>query len=94
MFYFWFNFEIIKKKEFKMYSKDFFNNTVLVVRNKEQLEKILSDLNVKNLEISNKTYPIIIYQGLNQSIDMSEIEESSLLKLKYDNEFNRKIIEI
>lgn len=77
-----------------MYSKDFFNNTVLVVRNKEQLEKILSDLNVKNLEISNKTYPIIIYQGLNQSIDMSEIEESSLLKLKYDNEFNRKIIEI
>ena len=75
------------------YTKEYFEGKVLVVRRQEQINKIKEDLEV-TVELKPLTFPVIIYQGLHNSIDVSEITEENLLKLKCDKEFSRRIIEL
>lgn len=75
------------------YTKDYFEGKVIVVRRQEQIDKIKEDLEVK-AELKPLTFPVIIYQGLHKSIDVSEITEQNLNKLKCDKEFSRRIIEL
>ena len=75
------------------YTKEYFEGKVLVVRRQEQINKIKEDLEV-TVELKPLTFPVIIYQGLYSSIDVSEITEENLLKLKCDKEFSRRIIEL
>ena len=75
------------------YTEDYFEGKVLVVRRQEQINKIKEDLEV-TVELKPLTFPVIIYQGLYNSIDVSEITEENLLKLKCDKEFSRRIIEL
>ena len=75
------------------YTKDYFEGKVLVVRRQEQIDKIKEDLEVK-AELKPLTFPVIIYQGLHKSIDVSEITEQNLNKLKCDKEFSRRIVEL
>ena len=75
------------------YTKEYFEGKVLVVRRQEQINKIKEDLEV-TVELKPLTFPVIIYQGLHSSIDVSEITEENLLKLKCDKEFSRRIIEL
>ena len=74
-------------------TKEYFEGKVLVVRRQEQINKIKEDLEVI-VELKPLTFPVIIYQGLYNSIDVSEINEENLLKLKCDKEFSRRIIEL
>ena len=62
------------------YTEDYFEGKVLVVRRQEQINKIKEDLEV-TVELKPLTFPVIIYQGLYNSIDVSEITEENLLKL-------------
>ena len=75
------------------YTKEYFEGKVLVARRQEQINKIKEDLEV-TVELKPLTFPVIIYQGLYSSIDVSEITEENLLKLKCDKEFSRRIIEL
>ena len=75
------------------YTKEYFEGKVLVVRRQEQINKIKEDLEA-TVELKPLTFPVIIYQGLYSSIDVSEITEEDLLKLKCDKEFSRRIIEL
>ena len=75
------------------YTKEYFEGKVLVVRRQEQIDKIKEDLEAK-AELKPLTFPVIIYQGLYKSIDVSEITEQNLNKLKCDKEFSRRIIEL
>ena len=75
------------------YTEEYFEGKVLVARRQEQINKIKEDLDVI-VELKPLTFPVIIYQGLYSSIDVSEITEENLLKLKCDKEFSRRIIEL
>ena len=75
------------------YTEDYFEGKVLVVRRQEQIDKIKEDLETK-VELKPLTFPVIIYQGLYNSIDVSEITDENLNKLKCDKEFSRRIIEL
>ena len=75
------------------YTEEYFEGKVLVVRRQEQINKIKEDLEV-TVELKPLTFPVIIYQGLYSSIDVSEITEENLLKLKCDKEFSRRIVEL
>lgn len=75
------------------YTREYFEDKVVVVRNLSQFQEILNDLAISKLEIAME-YPSIVYQGLHKSIDISGITEENLLKLKYDPDFSRTVIEI
>ena len=77
------------------YTRDCFKDVVLVLRTKEQLEKVLKDLECDLTdELTNKEFPIIVYMGLHESIDISEITEENLNKLKRDKDFSRRVFEL
>lgn len=82
------------------YTREYFNDTVLILRKQEHLDKLLSDLQEsENLEdskmgeITVKNFPMLVYQGRFESIDIVEINESAVLQLKYDPDFNRRVVE-
>ena len=82
------------------FTREYFNDKVLVLRKQEQLDKILSDLqesgkleHSKIGEITVKTFPMLVYKGRFESIDIAEIEEGAVLQLKYDPDFNKRVVE-
>lgn len=78
-----------------IYTRGYFKDVVLVLRNKEQLEKVLKDLNCDLTdELMQKEFPVIVYMGLHESIDISEITEENLNKLKRDKDFSRRVFEL
>lgn len=52
---------------------------IVAIHNKEELDEVLEMLEIKNTTLSN--FPMIIYQGQNESINISEIEKENLEKL-------------
>jgi hypothetical protein len=76
------------------FTREFFEDKVLIIRNQEQLNRVFEDLETIGEELSVKTFPMIAYQGRFKSIDISEIEESAVLQLKYDSDFSKTVIEI
>ena len=76
------------------YTREYFDDKVLILRRQEQLDSILMSFNSNDSEIKVKNFPMIVYQGMHKSIDISEITESNLLALKYDNDFSKRIIEL
>ena len=76
------------------YTREFFEDRVLIIRNQEQLNRVLGDLETTGEDLSVKTFPMLAYQGRFKSIDISEIEESAVLQLKYDSDFSKKVVEI
>ena len=76
------------------YTREYFDDKVLILRRQEQLDSILKSFNSKDSEIKVKNFPMIVYQGLHKSIDITEITESNLLELKYDKDFSKRIIEL
>lgn len=76
------------------YTREYFDDKVLILRRQEQLDSILKSFNSKDSEIKVKNFPMIVYQGMHKSIDITEITESNLLELKYDKDFSRRIIEL
>ena len=87
------NIKLYKGIMMEKYTKEYFEGKVLVARRQEQINKIKEDLEI-TVELKPLTFPVIIYQGLHSSIDVSEITEENLLKLKCDKEFSRRIIEL
>ena len=87
------NIKLYKGIMLEKYTKEYFEGKVLVARRQEQINKIKEDLEA-TVELKPLTFPVIIYQGLYSSIDVSEITEENLLKLKCDKEFSRRIIEL
>lgn len=77
-----------------MYNREYFDDKVLILRKQEQLDIIMKDFGSPNFKLSVKQFPMIVYQGLHKSIDISEITESNLLELKYDKDFSKRIIEL
>lgn len=79
------------------YTREYFNDTVLILRKQEHLGKLLSDLqesdNTEMGEITVKKFPMLVYQGRFKSIEVVEIDESAVLQLKYDPDFNRRVME-
>ena len=76
------------------YTREFFEDRVLIIRNQEQLDRVLEDLETTWEDLSVKTFPLLAYQGRFKSIDISEIEESAALQLKYDSDFSKTVVEI
>lgn len=76
------------------FTREFFEDRVLIIRNQEQLNQVLEDLETTGEELSVKTFPMLAYQGRFKSIDISEIEESAALQLKYDSDFSKTVVEI
>ena len=76
------------------YTREYFDDKVLILRRQEQLDTILKSFNSNDSEIKVKNFPMIVYQGMHKSIDITEITESNLLELKYDKDFSRRIIEL
>lgn len=76
------------------YTREFFEDRALIIRNQEQLNRVLGDLETTWEDLSVKTFPILAYQGRFKSIDISEIEESAVLQLKYDSDFSKNVVEI
>jgi hypothetical protein len=61
-------------------TRDDLDRWIVAVNNKEELEEVLMLLQIEdNVLLSN--FPMIIYQGLNKSIDIREIEQDNLEKL-------------
>lgn len=52
---------------------------IVAIHNKEELDEVLEMLEIENTTLSN--FPMIIYQGQNESINISEIEKENLEKL-------------
>lgn len=53
---------------------------IVAIHNKEELDEVLEMLEIENKpKLSN--FPMIIYQGENESINISEIEKENLEKL-------------
>lgn len=77
-----------------MYTREYFDDKVLIIRRQEQLEEILKSFSSEDIEIVVKNFPMIVYQGRFKSIDVSEISETNLNKLKCDKDFSRRIIEL
>lgn len=79
------------------YTREYFNDTVLILGKQEHLDKLLSDLqeseDTEIGEITVKKFPMLVYQGRFKSIEVVEIDESAVLQLKYDPDFNRRVIE-
>jgi len=76
------------------YTREYFDDKVLILRRQEQLDTILKSFNFKDSEINVKNFPMIVYQGMLKSIDVSEITESNLTKLKFDKDFSKSVIEL
>ncbi len=76
------------------YTREYFDDKVLILRRQEQLQSVLESFNFKDSEIKVKEFPMIVYAGVHKSIDISEIIESNLNKLKCDKEFSKRIIEL
>lgn len=76
------------------YNEEFFNTNVLVIRQQFQIEELLKNFKEQTVKLNVKEFPMIVYQGLHQSIDISEITENNLTKLKSDKSFKRKIVEL
>ncbi len=76
------------------YTREYFDDKVLILRRQEQLQSVLESFNFKDSEIKVKEFPMIVYAGMYKSIDISEITESNLNKLKCDKEFSKRIIEL
>lgn len=53
---------------------------IVAIHNKEELDEVLEMLEIENTTLSN--FPMIIYQGQNESINISEIEKENLEKLE------------
>ena len=76
------------------YTREYFEDKVLILRSQEQLVSILKSFNSKDSEINVKNFPMIVYQGHHKSIDVSEITEGNLTKLKFDKDFSKRVIEL
>ncbi len=76
------------------YTREYFNDKVLILRRQEQLQEVLDSFDFELEEIKVKTFPMLVYKGLHESINISEITESNLNKLKCDKEFSKRIIEL
>ncbi len=75
-----------------IYTDEYLEDKVLIIRNEKDLNKILNDFNFKDKgKLSN--FPMIVYKD-RFSIDISEIQENNLKKLKKDKKFTRQIIEL
>lgn len=55
------------------YDKEYFKDKVLVIRTQEQLDKILSDFECDKWDINVKEFPMIVYEGRFQGIDICDI---------------------
>ena len=82
------------------FTREFFEDRVLIIRNREQLDRVLGDLEVSGKlehskigEITVKTFPMLVYKGRFESIDIAEIEEDAVLQLKYDPDFSKRVVE-
>lgn len=79
------------------YTREYFDDAVLILRKQEHLDTLLSYLqkseDSKTGEITIKKFPMLVYKGRFDSIDVSEIEEGAVLQLKYDPDFNKRVIE-
>lgn len=76
------------------FTREFFEDIVLIIRNREQLDGVLGDLEVSEyLTVEKVKFPILAYQGRFKSIDISEIEEDAVLQLKYDSDFSKRVVE-
>lgn len=63
---------------------------IVAIHNKEELDEVLKMLNIQDKPtLSN--FPMIIYQGLNNSINISEIEKENLEKMGREK-FERKVL--
>ena len=76
-----------------IYNKEYFKDKVLVIRTNEQLDKILSDFNCDKSDVKVKEFPMIVYGGRFESIEICEISIGNLSQLKCDPDFNRTIEE-
>lgn len=75
-----------------VYTDEYLEDKVLIIRNEDYLNKILNDFSFKDKGNLSK-FPMIVYKN-RFSIDISEIEETNLNKLKKDKKFSRQIIEL
>ena len=82
------------------YNYDFFINNVLIINKQSQADKVLQDLKLstkdfklRDKDFKLKEYPVIVYRE-NGGIAFSTISKENILKLKYDKEFSRDIIEL
>lgn len=54
---------------------------IVVIHNRGELTEILNELEIKDIpKVEN--FPLIIYEGLNESIELSEIKQDDLAKLQ------------
>lgn len=75
-----------------VYTDEFLKDKVLIIRNEKDLNKVLNDFNFKDKgKLSN--FPMIVYKN-RFSIDISEIEEKNLNKLKKDKKFSKQIVDL
>lgn len=56
---------------------------IIILCNKDELNEILNIFEIKTL-IKHKKFPMILYQGMYESISISEISEENLEKLKME----------
>lgn len=63
---------------------------IVAIHNKEELDEVLEMLEIKN-KTTLSNFPMIIYQGENESINISEIEKENLEKLGREK-FERKTL--
>ena len=75
-----------------IYTDKYLKDKVLIIRNEKDLTKILNDFSFKDKGKLSK-FPMIVYKN-RFSIDISEIEENNLNKLKKDKKFSKQIIEL
>lgn len=72
-------------------TEEFFNDYVLIIREKKQLEKIMLDFNISNKGNLNN-FPMIVFKNVNH-ISISGIEENNLIKLKNKRLATKEIVE-
>ena len=77
----------------KEYNYEFFINNVLIINKQSQADKVLQDLKLSTKDFKLTKYPVIVYRD-NGGITFSTISKENILKLKYNKEFSRDIIEL
>lgn len=83
----------VKNHNKKIFTRENLKSSVVVIREQQHLEKICEDLGLDIKRIKLSSFPMIIYEALNNSIDISEISEESLEKLKREVLHSRKVFE-
>lgn len=77
----------------KIFTKENLKSRVVVIREQFQLEKVCKDLGFDVKRIALSSFPMIVYDALNDSIDISEISEENLDKLKTETLHTRTVWE-